>query len=458
MGDRALIMWSDKPDDTQTLRQEVLDRFRAGATIETTHKEGGSRIHFDNGRFVHEQYGDFESRREFTDEVQFLDHLWGIRDWNMPDRHGAPPRTDHEAWQAIVERLVTGCSSRRLLQPSTSARSLAARTWFRQSRLKARFAIVVGAIALILVLLWKTLSPIVQTRTTGAPLGEAVGSPAFIAQLMSRQQTYVPSLHRNPDNDRFDVSLFIRPRDSTATARHIDLAEGYTASESYHAADLLGFDGTLLWLLAGEIAAWDHPNNRLIRLDELRRINPDLEALWPVGHYEVNNRLIVSTRDRKTVVEIDPASLQATRLPTLPPSPHPIPPHPVDAWIIPAEARLVESAGSTDPVQIGPAWVRGAIGSPPMKLGNPESRLHIHWKKIDVPQRMLVVARIATSGAVIWSVDTGIDSLQQILPDSNVTAFIGTRPAVPDKVSEPIMVLINLADGSLSEHSLWLVD
>jgi len=200
-------------------------------------------------------------------------------------------------------------------------------------------------------------------------------------------------------------------------------------------------------LLAGEIAAYDHTTNRLIRLDELRRINPDLEALWPVGYYEVNGHLIVSTRDRQTIVEIDPLTLKATHLPTLLPSSHPIPPQPVDS--------LISEVGSTDPTQIRPAWVRNAVDAPPMEFGSPESRLRIHWKRVGFPQRMLVVSRMATSGAVVCSVDTGIDTLQQILPDRNITVFIGTRPAVPEKISEPIIVMINLEDGSLAQHSLW---
>jgi hypothetical protein len=67
-----------------------------------------------------------------------------------------------------------------------------------------------------------------------------------------------------------------------------------------------------------------------------------------------------------------------------------------------------------------------------------------------------VAARVDHSGAVLWQVDTGIDrfSLKQILPGESSTAFVGTRPPVPDKVSEPLLVLVNHADGSARTLSL----
>jgi hypothetical protein len=433
--------------ETSTLQREVIRHFHAGASIETAHKEGGSRIHFQNGLFIHEEYGEWESRREFSDERKFLDHLWQVRGEIVSTRYGSPPLSDLEVWQAIVERLNRSPPAWHLPNKSTAAQTEAASAYFRLSRLKMWLAIVVGGITLAAALVWKVLAPVVQTRTTGTPLGTAVGTPVFIAQLISTQQPYVPSLNRDPDDDRFDVSLFIRPRDANAEAAQFKLGGDHTASASNNIARLLGFDGRLLWLLAGEIVAYDHANKRLIRLDELRRHNPGLEALWPVGYYEVMNRLVVSTRDRVTIVEIDPQSLKATPLPILPPSPHPIPPHPVDS--------LISDAQSSDPTEIRTSWVLGAVDALPMTFGTPESRLQIHWKKIGLPQRMLVATRVDISGEIVWTVDTGIDMLQQILPDTRITTFIGTRPAVPDKVSEPIMVMINLEDGTLTQHSLW---
>ncbi len=77
-----------KSADIEVLQRAVLERFHAGASIETAHKEGGSRIHFQNGVFIHEEYGEWESRREFPGERMFLDHLWHVRGEIVSDLYG----------------------------------------------------------------------------------------------------------------------------------------------------------------------------------------------------------------------------------------------------------------------------------------------------------------------------------------------------------------------------------
>ena len=46
-------------------------------------------------------------------------------------------------------------------------------------------------------------------------------------------------------------------------------------------------------------------------------------------------------------------------------------------------------------------------------------------------------------------------ALQQILPGTDATAFVGTSPPVPDKVSEPLLVIIEHDSGRQVTHSLW---
>ena len=67
-----------------------------------------------------------------------------------------------------------------------------------------------------------------------------------------------------------------------------------------------------------------------------------------------------------------------------------------------------------------------------------------------------MAARVDSSGAVGWSLDTGIGTLLQVLPDPATPAFIGERPRIPDQLSEPILVIIDAATGKLTTHSLWL--
>jgi hypothetical protein len=68
-----------------------------------------------------------------------------------------------------------------------------------------------------------------------------------------------------------------------------------------------------------------------------------------------------------------------------------------------------------------------------------------------------VVSRVDDGGTVQWRTDLGIDrfALQQILPGQDTTAFVGTRPPVPGKVSEPVLVIVDHHTGRLVTHSLW---
>ena len=45
--------------------------------------------------------------------------------------------------------------------------------------------------------------------------------------------------------------------------------------------------------------------------------------------------------------------------------------------------------------------------------------------------------------------------MQQILPGTNSMVFVGKRPPVPDKVSEPLVVVVENPTGKVETHSLW---
>jgi hypothetical protein len=65
------------------------------------------------------------------------------------------------------------------------------------------------------------------------------------------------------------------------------------------------------------------------------------------------------------------------------------------------------------------------------------------------------LARLSPTGDAIWNADTGIGRLEQVLPGAEVIALIGERPPIPNKVPEPILVLVNVATGSTNTVSLW---
>lgn len=84
--------------------------------------------------------------------------------------------------------------------------------------------------------------------------------------------------------------------------------------------------------------------------------------------------------------------------------------------------------------------VRDAQGVTLLRLAAPDSVLLTHRSSTG-PAGTLLVTRLGTDGKTGWATDTGIGRLEQVLPDERIIAFIATRPAVPNKVPEPILVM-----------------
>ena len=433
------------------VQREILAVFRRGSVLVNCHKEGITRVLFERDRFVRTNEGDWSGREEWTDEAAFLAALWTSYRWRATDGAGPGQISDLEAWRRILRYIEETAEKKSWLPGRSSSPPLATPPRPVRSglpRLGTVPALILVGVFILGAATLSMLSKLFTVRTSGSPLGEAVGTPEFIAQLIVTQRPYVPSLHRNAANDRYRIDLLVLPRDGRGKRRLIPLRDRLDASSTQHGAKLLGSDGRFLWILAGEITAYDHKANRLVRLEELRRANPSLEALWPEGFYEVNGRLQVSTRDNRVFVEVDPDTLVAAP-PTGRRAPRrPFPPHPVDSLLLSAPAP------GTDALK--PAWVLGSVDAPKLALTEPDSSLLVFWRKFGVLERMLYARRVDTDGNTLWETETGIDSLQQVLPDRSFPAFIGTRPRVPDKVSEPILVILDAETDKATTHSLWI--
>lgn len=68
----------------------------------------------------------------------------------------------------------------------------------------------------------------------------------------------------------------------------------------------------------------------------------------------------------------------------------------------------------------------------------------------------IMAARVDGAGKIVWTVDTGIGELREILPDPAFPALIGERPGLPGKVAESILLVVDAASGRVATHSLWL--
>jgi hypothetical protein len=107
-------------------------------------------------------------------------------------------------------------------------------------------------------------------------------------------------------------------------------------------------------------------------------------------------------------------------------------------------------------VHVNAAFLRLDEQAEPLRMAAPDGALMVCSSDVRA-NATLVVARVDTQGRVLWKVDTGIDrfTLQQVLPGGERSAFVGTRPPVPDKVPEPLLVVVDNVTGGSTVHSLW---
>lgn len=101
------------PEIAQVQRR-ILEALRGGASFSTCHKEGGTNLVHENGRFVRIDFGDCPDRVVFADEAAFLASLRKFYDW---ETSGAADEL--ERWQRI----------RRLLQRRSAGRGNSPLQW-----------------------------------------------------------------------------------------------------------------------------------------------------------------------------------------------------------------------------------------------------------------------------------------------------------------------------------------
>jgi hypothetical protein len=280
---------------------------------------------------------------------------------------------------------------------------------FRLTTLRMYLGLIVLAGALLIGAgLWMNNALFTIDPGKGTAIGYSVRTDRHVATLIQTLETYVPSLDRNHGNDRYSVSLFLVPLDGSS-ARLIPLRSGL-APDGFGLAKVLGSDGRTLWFNVAGIGGVDLDDYQL-------RTEAELAA-------------------------VDSRSL----------------PRPWgDSPLAPAPERALVRVAPGESEYLDAAFLRASNTSPPIRLDDPPGALML-YTSMPGPQGTAVVARVDDTGRkVLWSVDTGISrfGLQQILPGAKTTAFVGTRPAVPDKVSEPLLAIVEHQSGKLATHSLW---
>ncbi len=344
----------------------------------------------------------------------------------------------------------------------------------------------------------------------GIPIGQSVRTPGSVLTLIQTMEPYVPSLHHDSSKERFRVGLYVQPIAGGGEPRMIPIAKGVQTG-ALHFPKILGQEGDVVWCDLHDLFGVNLKTGRMIRSADLRAANPGLPELWNDSRLlNFIDRLTFLTPDRRRSYALDLETLRATEVPVKLKSQGPYltpkPEHFLSAgamlsdteWLgLASQEEAGENLGVGSTVKsvvsvndrkvarqlyrarLGPGYiesvrridalelispeilVNGALvcteaGKPPIRLSGPDGFVAIGSTDTALGAR-LVVVRVDAAGRVLWRRETEIEryGLEQILPDDRVLGFVGPRPPVPGKVSEPLLVLVDLANGEVKTSTLW---
>lgn len=244
---------------------------------------------------------------------------------------------------------------------------------------------------------------VMEKESGGGVVCPSARAGDYIATLIQHLEPGMPALHRNPDKDRYRLSLRLDPLDGSAP-KFIRLGDGLRASDYTHAARFMGDDGQRIWFHAQEIMAYDHRQHHLIRGSELSRFTePRQTGLFP------------RTNPDDFLEKAEKLAGRYTRANTI---------------------------------------LNAAMGKP-LQLTEPDGSLITHRLNPGIDSTIGVI-RLNAAGEEVWKTDSGLQNLDQILPDTQTIAFIGLqRPKYKDEVRGPVLVLIDVKTGRTTSTLFW---
>lgn len=381
----------------------------------------------------------------------------------------------------------------------------------RYSKLKAMVGLGLLVVALIIGgIYWAGKKVLTVIAVSGIPLNECVRTDRHIASLIQTTDPHMVEISGRGGNTTTSVSIVLIPLDGS-TPQVVPVASGLNGN-SLGLSRIMGSDGHTLWFDAGGLYGVRLRDYELVTPTDLRKANPSLDPAWwedPRGMDLVNGRLYAMRIDRSAALLVDPATLKATDAKVDPShnrfrtysttdqlaaglitaplswlgllSPEELTGEfKVGKYIKAVENaddakqlrrlytaqlepasdgeyhKILRIAPIADTEYLNAAFLRMESAAEPVRLKDPDGALMIHTSAPGL-KGTLIVSRVDAQGKFIWSTDTGLDrfALEQILPGTGAFAFVGTRPPVEGKLSEPLVVLVENRAGKLTSHSLW---
>lgn len=381
----------------------------------------------------------------------------------------------------------------------------------RYSKLKAMLGL--GGLVVVLIvggMMWLGKKVLMTSPASGVPLGECVRTSDHIASLIQYTDPHLPEISGRGGNTTTSISILLIPLDGSGP-KVVPVVHGLSG-QGYDLSRIMGSDGRTLWFDCTGLFGVRLGDYALITPQDLRNANPSLDPSWwedPRGMDIIDGKLHVMRIDRSAAMDVDAANWKAT----------PVDPRPsnarferhettdqlaagfitasgkwlglhsaeelagefkVKSWIEAVEGaedarqqrrlctaelepssegdhyRIRNIAPINDTEYLNAAFLRVDASSVPLLLKDPEGALMVYTDKKGLGGD-LVVTRVDVHGKHLWNTDTGLDrfGVRQILPGREAFAFVGTRPPVPNKLSEPLVVIVDNATGKLTAYSLW---
>lgn len=260
----------------------------------------------------------------------------------------------------------------------------------------------IAAIAVLVLALLVTMAVLaarkVGVRSIGHPVGRVVRVGADIAVLIETGEPRMPSLKSRGDGDaRFAYELWLIPE--TGPTRIVPVASGVRGRNRLAVTGVRRAENRIVWLATDTLLGID--------------AGTGARVATPVPASVSNEGM--STLNAQTDRPDEPY-----RLASLP---------------APATCKLPASLRRA-------AFMRSTPGGPPVTFTAPDGHLVMHSAG-DAVRPTIHFSRITLDGQVVWTVDTQVVRLTQILPHAARPAFVGERSPV-----DQLLTVLNLADGT----------
>jgi hypothetical protein len=335
----------------------------------------------------------------------------------------------------------------------------------RYTKLKAMLGSALAIFVLVVVgAIWISRKGLSVAPATGVPLGICVRTDTHIASLLQANDPHLPEISGRGGNTTTSISIVLFPLDGSAMKK-IVIAESL-ADEQIALARILGSDGRVLWFDVNGPGGVDLQQMKLVDPREVREPEPPRSATpfppdpdnnlssgfiaapgqWFGLHSEEERTVEFAPRKFVRPVASQQNRKQMRRFMR-------------GVLDVPVEGmyhQIVSMEPIGDGTYLNAAFLRMDSNTEPYRCADPDGALMVHTDKPGLGGK-LIVSRVDLNGTVLWSTDTGIDrfSLTQILPGERSFAFVGTRPPVEGKLSEPLVVIVDNNTGRMIAHSLW---